>query len=101
VNAKIGDQLIATASSSKPLFSELRIYRDGRLHYSCNTVKLCSAEGKLMKATIKLSAIGEYQTALIQSKQKITLKSETLDKDVLQARDLGADVIVSSSVYVR
>ncbi len=100
-NAKIGDQLIATVSPSVSVFTELRIYRDGRLYYSCNTNKQCNANEKLMKASIKLAAIGEYQVTLTQSNKKISLHSLTIDKDVLKARDLGAEVTVSKSVDVR
>ncbi len=100
--AKIGDTMQITAPGSTQKTLQIRIYRDGRLFDSCGMQSPCQlAEGVASRAT-KLSALGEYQTVLIQSDKGIEFAANRLEQDVVLAhKDAAARVTMGEIITVR
>ena len=100
-DAKINDELSIRGQIGSSGYSEIRVYRDRQLYYSCNADNDCNSDSYAIKAVVTLGSIGEYQTILIQSDKKILLVDKQLDPDVLAARDHGALVTQGEIVLVR
>ena len=100
--AKIGDTMQISAPGTEAKFIQIRIYRDGRLFDYCGIKSPCElVEGVAIRAT-KLSALGDYQTVLIQSDKGIEFSSNRLEQDVILAHEnVEAQVSLGKVITVR
>lgn len=101
-DANVGDELRITSPQSTFKFTQIRVYRNGRPFFSCGSEQTCEIDkqSNTVKASIKLSAVGEYQTVLIRSNQKLNVSNKNLDLDVLTARKFEAQVMLAKPVSV-
>ena len=101
VEAKKGDFMQVTAHPQKLEYLQIRVYRDGRLYEFCGVEPPCQFKDDAAIHRVELKSLGEYHTVMIESDKQISFTANRLDKDVLMAHDLAAQVTEGESINVR
>jgi hypothetical protein len=96
----LGSVLNLSATAPGARYVELRVYRNAdQLILQTSRVGK-AAHDEILRATLLLDAVGEYQPALFVSSHAIPSPSDSRDSDYATARSAGAEVILGSPISV-
>lgn len=95
-----GDKVTITATYGEHTYMKLYAYREGKLMFSCDNSPDCNRNGNTVTATFPLQAVGEYHIVQILSNQPIELNNAQLNNCLLNAKNAGFVVNISSSIKV-